>query len=139
MKTRDLGLHNAGSHVDVDLTRPVFNGLTTTMTLLEQGRAAGAKMCLDVAERWARASMIALQAAEDAAGGSPEQTGFVVTADELRCLHDYVMVALEYLHVGRVQDCLEATAVAWRRAKVATECLEAAALINAQGHARVTH
>jgi len=139
MPTRDLGPHNAASHVDVDLARPTFNELTAAMDFLQQGRAALAEKCIDTAERWARASAITLQTAENATGGPPEQTGFVITAEELRALHDSVRVALDYLHVGRVQDCLVATQAAWRRAKVATECLEAAALINAKGHAHVMH
>lgn len=139
MTRRKLGPHNAGSHVDVDLARPTFNGLTSALDFLEQGRPAGAEMCLATAERWARASAVTLQAAENAAGGPPEQTGFVVTADELRTLHEYVKTAHDYLLVGRVQACLLATQVAWRRAKVATQCLEAAALISAKGHAHVLH
>jgi len=136
---RDLGPHNAASHVDIELVRPVFNWLTAALGLLEQGRPASADPCIDAAERWARASAITLKTAEDASGGPPEQTGFVITAEELCALHNSVRVALDYLHVGRVQDCLVATQGAWRRAKVATECLEAAALIKTKGHAHVPH
>lgn len=135
----DLGAHNASSHVDVDLARPTFNGLTSALHFLDCGQTKGAEISLDGAERWARASLITLQSAEEAAGGHPEQTGFVVTSDELRMLHLLVKEAHGLLLSGRVSDCAVATEKAWRHAKVAKECLEAADLIKAKGHAHVRH
>lgn len=139
MTQADLGTHNASSHVDVDLARPTFNGLTSALYFLDIGRTEGAEISLDGAERWARASLITLQSAEDAAGGPPEQTGFVVTAEELKTLHQLVKEAHSLILSGRVAQCAELTAKAWRHAKVAMECLEAADLINAKGHAHARH
>ncbi|MGR4895839.1 hypothetical protein ACIPR8_11215 [Stenotrophomonas sp. LARHCG68] len=140
MTQADLGPRNASSHVDVDLARPTFNGLTSALHFLDCGRTDAAEISLDGAERWARASRITLQTAEEAAGGPPEQTGFVVTSEELREIHLQVKEAHELILCGRVRASMEATLNAWRRAKVATECLEAAASINAVGgHANVLH
>ncbi len=139
MTQADLGLHNAISHVNADLATPTFNGLTSALYFLDIGRTEGAEISLDGAERWARASLITLQTAEDAAGGSPEQTGFVVTAQELQTLHQLVKEAHNLIVSGRVSACVEATAKAWRRAKVAKECLEAADLIKAERESHAIH
>ena len=139
MTQADLGPHNASSHVNVNLARPTFNGLTSALSFLDIGRTEGAEISLDGAERWARASLITLQSAEDAAGGPPEQTGFVVTAEELKTLHQLVKEAHNMILSGRVARCAELTAKAWRLAKVATECFEAADLIKAKRHSHAVH
>lgn len=135
----EMGAHNACTHVNADLATPTFNGLTSALYFLDIGRTEGAEISLDGAERWARASLITLQTAEDAAGGPPEQTGFVVTAQELQALHQLVKEAHDLIVSGRVYACVEVTAKAWRRAKVAKECLEAADLIKAGRESHAIH